>query len=198
MTRVTKLALGAAVLVVALIVALLTTRDGQAPAKTSGDLTAARTKAALAPCPPPGPGEVAKLRGVDVECLGDGSRVDLAKVVSGGPMLVNLWASWCEPCRAELPLLQRYATSPGAARVLLVQVASSGADGLAMLAELGVRLPSVFDGDGQSGPVRTALKVPSSLPATYLVTAGGDVRLIENPRVFLNTDQVRAAVEGTP
>jgi thiol-disulfide isomerase/thioredoxin len=196
-TRVTKLALGAAVLVVALIVALVSARDPQEPAKTTGDLSAARAKAALTSCPPPGPGEVPTLRGIEAECLGDGSRVDLGRALSGGPVLVNLWASWCEPCRTELPILQAYAAQPQSVRVLAVQVASPASEGLALLAELQVHLPSVFDGDGTSGPVRTALKAPSSLPATYLVTAGGEVRLIENPRVFRNTDQVRAAVEGT-
>ncbi|MEV6441098.1 TlpA disulfide reductase family protein [Amycolatopsis sp. NPDC051716] len=197
MTRVTKWALAAAVLGVALIVALLP-RGGDAPAaKPSGDLAPARAAAALQPCPAPGPAQpVKQLEGVTADCLGDGVRVDVGKALAGAPVLVNVWASWCEPCRTELPVLQEYARQPGAARVLGVQVQSPAKDGLDLLAKLGVHLPSVFDGDGSNGPVRTALKVPSALPASYLVTAGGAVRFIANPRSFVNTDQVRAAVEG--
>jgi thiol-disulfide isomerase/thioredoxin len=196
-TRVTKWALAAAVLGVALIVALLP-RGGDVPAaKPSGDLAPARAAAALQPCPAPGSAQpVKQLEGVTADCLGDGVRVDVGKALAGAPVLVNVWASWCEPCRTELPVLQEYARQPGAARVLGVQVQSPAKDGLDLLAKLGVHLPSVFDGDGSSGPVRTALKVPSALPASYLVTAGGEVRFIANPRSFVNTDQVRAAVEG--
>jgi hypothetical protein len=49
--------------------------------------------------------------------------------------------------------------------------------------------------------VRTAFKVPPSLPASYLVTADGRVRFISNPRIFESTAQVHAAVsavEGAP
>ncbi|SDX14193.1 Thiol-disulfide isomerase or thioredoxin [Amycolatopsis xylanica] len=190
MTAVTKWALGVAVLAVALIVALLP-RDTGSSAKNSEDLTAARAKAALAACPPAG-GDVPQLRGVSVECLGDGAKVDLGTAFGGKPALVNLWATWCEPCKTELPVLAKYAAEPGAVRVLGVQVESKAADGLELFATLGVHLPSVFDGGSQ---VRKALKTPPSLPASYLVTAGGEVRFIENPRVFDNTDQVRAAVE---
>ena len=197
MTRVTKWALAAAVLGVALIVALLP-RGGDVPAaKPSGDLAPARAAAALQPCPAPGPAQpVKQLEGVTAECLGDGVRVDVGKALAGAPVLVNVWASWCEPCRTELPVLQEYAQRPGAVRVLGVQVQSPAKDGLDLLAKLGVHLPSVYDGNGQTGPVRAALKVPSALPASYLVTAGGVVRFIANPRSFVNTDQVRAAVEG--
>jgi thiol-disulfide isomerase/thioredoxin len=195
-TRVTKWALAAAVLAVALIVALLP-RGGDDSAAKPPDLGPARSAAALPPCPAPGHGPpVKQLDGVRADCLGDGGSVDVGKVLAGAPALVNVWASWCEPCRTELPVLPEYARQPGAVRVLGVQVQSPAEDGLALLTRLGVHLPSVYDGDGQRGPVRTALEVPSSLPASYLVTASGDVRFIANPRLFRNTDQVRAAVGG--
>jgi len=196
-TRVTKWALAAAVLAVALIVALLPRGGGDSAAKPSEDLAPARSAAALQPCPAPGPAQpVKQLEGVKADCLGDGVGVDVGKALAGAPALVNVWASWCEPCRTELPVLQEYARQPGAVRVLGVQVQSPAKDGLNLLAQLGVHLPSVFDGDGQTGPIRTALKVPSSLPASYLVTAAGEVRFIADPRLFRNTDQVRAAVGG--
>lgn len=196
MTRVTKWALAAAVLAVALIVALLP-RGSDTGAKPAEDLSPARSAAALQPCPAPGPAQpVKQLEGVKADCLGDGVSVDVGRALAGAPALVNVWASWCEPCRTELPVLQEYAKQPGAVRVLGVQVQSPAKDGLNLLAQLGVHLPSVYDGPGQTGPVRTALKVPSSLPASYLVTASGEVRFIANPRVFGDTDQVRAAVGG--
>lgn len=193
MTAVTKWALGVAVLAVALIVALLPRDHGSsASSEDLTDLTAARAKAALPACQPAG-GDVPRLRGVSVDCLGDGAKVDLGAAFGGKPTLINLWATWCEPCKTELPVLEKYAAEPGAVRVLGVQVESKASDGLELFAALGVHLPSVFDGDGK---VRKALKTPPSLPASYLVTAGGEVRFIETPRVFDNTDQVRGAVEG--
>ncbi|HWD07243.1 MAG TPA: TlpA disulfide reductase family protein [Amycolatopsis sp.] len=197
MTAVTKWALGVAVLVVAVLVAILTTRGGSkdAPAAT-GDLAGPRAAAALRACPPPSPGPaVGELSGIKADCLGDGSRVDVGQVLAGAPTLVNVWASWCVPCRTELPVLQDYAAEPGAVRVVGVQVASPAADGLGLLHDVGVHLPSLYDGDGQSGPIRSALKAPSTLPASYLVTAGGQVHFIANPRTFSSTAEVRAAVK---
>ncbi|MCU1684989.1 MAG: redoxin [Amycolatopsis sp.] len=193
MTTVTKWAVAVAVLVLAAIVAFLP-RGGDKSVKITADLGQARAKAALAACPR-GTGEVKQLSGVSVPCLGDGSTVDVGTALAGRPTLVNVWATWCVPCKTELPVLAAYAAQPGAVGVLEVQVASSAADGLSLLTSLGVHLPSIFDGVDNTGPVRTALKVPPTLPASYLVTADGQVRFISNPRVFDNTDQVRTAVE---
>ncbi|WP_020669683.1 TlpA family protein disulfide reductase [Amycolatopsis nigrescens] len=203
MTALTKGALAAAVLVLAVIVALLP-RDndpgGSATITANPDLGAARARAALPPCPAgdgragalPAMGEVA------ASCLGDGAPVDLATALAGRTTLVNLWATWCEPCKTELPVLAAYAAQPGAANVLTVQGASSAADGLELLTRLGVHLPVVHDGDGQTGPVRTALRAPARLPASFLVTPDGQVRLIGDPPVFETPDQVRRAVTGSP
>jgi thiol-disulfide isomerase/thioredoxin len=155
------------------------------------DLAAARGQAALRPCPQGASGGPESLRGVSVTCLGDGTLVDLAAAVSGGQVLVNFWATWCTPCQDELKVLDTYAQQPGAVPVLAVQVQSKEADGLELLAKLGVHLPSVFD---EPDAVRKAMRAPSTLPTSVVVRADGSLRQVTAPVVFSSPDQVREAV----
>ena len=69
--------------------------------------------------------------------MADGTPVDVAAATAGEPTLINVWATWCAPCRKELPALQEYSQRPGAVRVLGVQVQSGQAGGLELLDSLG-------------------------------------------------------------
>lgn len=154
------------------------------------DLTQARAEAALPACTqaPQGP---ADLRGIAVECLADGGRLDAANGIGTGRVLVNMWATWCPPCKKELPVLDAYAKEPGAIPVVTLAVESRPGDALELLTALKVRLPVLLDEDG-----RTRQKLhPIGLPASYLVE-NGTVTLIESPRLFESVDEVRQAVAG--
>jgi thiol-disulfide isomerase/thioredoxin len=118
--------------------------------------------------------------------------VDLGAILAGRPAVINLWASWCQPCREELPVLEAYATSPDAVSVLGVQVQSEPGEGLDLLAGLGVRFPSVYDGDGVVGK---ALRLPNFLPVSYVVLADGSVHQVDPPKPFASPDQVRSTVQ---
>lgn len=193
MTTTTKWALGIGLVVLVLIAVFLPSRGQTASPPETADLSAARAEARLSPCPI----REEKLPGfsqVETSCSADGSKVDLGSVLAGRVTLINLWAPWCQPCTKELPVLDAYARQPGAVDVLTVQVASGWEDGLALLTKLGVHLPSVYDGSGQSGPIREKLTAPASLPASYLVRPDGTFRLIEDPRTFDSVAQVQAAV----
>lgn len=91
----------------------------------------------------------------------------------GTPVIVNVWASWCAPCRVEMPLLQR-AAEEFESEVVFLGVASrdSSAEAGEFLDEVGVSYPSVFDGDGS---VRRALGL-RGFPTTYVFDASGDLR----------------------
>jgi thiol-disulfide isomerase/thioredoxin len=69
--------------------------------------------AGIADCPKSDPDVAARASGlpdVVLPCLGGGREVRLAGL-RGKPMMINIWAQWCEPCRAEAPYLAEVATT---------------------------------------------------------------------------------------
>lgn len=90
----------------------------------------------------------------------------------GTPVVVNVWASWCAPCRTEMPLLERAARAFDG-RVAFLGVASrdSRDDARRFLDDIGVTYPNVFDA---SGDVRKALGL-RGFPTTYVFDADGEL-----------------------
>lgn len=105
---------------------------------------------------------------VALSCPGGGT-LDLGRA-PGVPTVVNLWASWCGPCREELPLVQDLA-DVAADRVQVVGVISK--DGVpqadSFATDAGVTFPSAYDRDGA---LMDGLGI-NVLPFTYFLDADG-------------------------
>jgi cytochrome c biogenesis protein CcmG, thiol:disulfide interchange protein DsbE len=103
----------------------------------------------------------------------DGARLT-PETLRGRVVLVNVWATWCGPCRAEMPLLERmYARHRGAGFVLLgLSVDAGGAEAVrAYAGRRGVTYPIAVVGPGGG----RALGV-RGYPTSFLVGRDGVVR----------------------
>ena len=143
--------------------------------------------------PPRGRGQDPRqLRGIILECAGDGAGVDVAKAVAGRTTVLNLWAYWCAPCAEELPAMAEYQRRAGPdVTVLTVHQDENEAAALLRLAELGVRLPTLQDGRRL---IAAAFRVPNVMPATVVLRADGSVAEVL-PRSFASADEIAAAVD---
>jgi thiol-disulfide isomerase/thioredoxin len=103
----------------------------------------------------------------------DGKAWDL-KALRGKPVLLNFWATWCEPCRAEMPSLQTLATrhAPDGLAVLTVNHQESEPTVRRFVDTLGLALPVLLDHDGKATQAWTS----RVFPTTVFIDATGQPR----------------------
>ncbi len=96
----------------------------------------------------------------------------------GQVVVVNLWASWCGPCRAEMPALQRVAEHFAGQGVVVVGLNAttqdSRANAAAFVAEQGLTFPIVLD---VAGTASAAYQL-RALPSTYIVDKHGVISAV--------------------
>lgn len=111
-----------------------------------------------------------------VELL-EGGEFSLSDHLDGatGPMVLNLWASWCVPCRLEMPEIDEFAANNPGVMVLGVAVQDAFADAIAFAEDVAVDYPLAF-----GNPAFDAAYPRIALPVTYVINASGTVTVLHN------------------
>ena len=99
----------------------------------------------------------------------DGTEMSLAEL-KGTPVIVNFWATWCGPCRAEIPALEAAQQRLGDDAVILgVNVQEDPARVASFAEELGMTYPVVLDAAADT----SRLYRVRAFPTTYFIDSRG-------------------------
>jgi cytochrome c biogenesis protein CcmG/thiol:disulfide interchange protein DsbE len=127
----------------------------------------------------------------------DGSGTGRLADYRGKWVLVNFWASWCEPCRAEAPVLERFHRQHLADdfTVLGIDLDDATDDARAFVAEFGLTYPQLRDGDGRD---RREAYGMTGFPESFLVDPEGRLALIRRGPVDeeILREQALPLIEG--
>lgn len=107
----------------------------------------------------------------------DGASFDLSRHLEsdGRPLVLNLWASWCLPCRTEIPEISAFADNNPGFRVLGVAVDDSEASATDFARSIGATYDlAVGNDDFESAYPRLGL------PVTYFIDSSGTVTDVFN------------------
>lgn len=192
-----RLSIAAAILALAAVLAVGLVQLGGDSTSTSAPskLTLAQMQARLNGSP----AVLASLHAQASEVLAGGLPALRSRLsaLRGRPVVVNKWASWCEPCRAEFGVFQRVSISQGREVAFIgIDSGDSRTNALKFLRSFPVSYPSYFDHDGQIGE---AIADSSSTPVTVFYNRGGSRYIRQGPypsTAKLEEDVRRYALDG--
>ena len=108
--------------------------------------------------------------GIQLGCLDGSTGAQLGALQ--GPMIVNVWGSWCGPCKEEIPILRSF-YEKAKDKVALIGVDVEEArveDGRKFVEENGITWPNLYDSDGRSREY-----FGMGVPVTWFIAADGSV-----------------------
>jgi len=186
--RTAAIALGTLALTAAVVVGVRQARDS-AGASPAAPLSLAEVSKPLAGAPP----QLAALRR-RVNALEGGDRKAFdaqLRELRGHPIVVNMWASWCDPCRRELPLFQRQALKRGARVAFLgVDVTDDRDNAVKLMTLVPMPYPSFEDPRSNIATGRFRARV---FPTTAFYDARG--RLTRHQGEFASEAKLAGAIE---
>lgn len=112
--------------------------------------------------------------------------------LEGHPVVINKWASWCDPCRAEFPAFQQLATERGREIAFLgLNAGDSRRPAEAFLRDYPVPFPSYVDPDEE---IAREIKAPANYPITLFVDERGETAFIHQGG-YTSTEDLTADIE---
>jgi len=104
----------------------------------------------------------------------DGNEIDVS-VYQGSPLVLNYWASWCGPCRAEMPALERIHAEYAKDGLVILGINGTNQDNLKSVVEFikqyQLTFPVLLDQNGHVG----RLYQIQSLPTTFFINPDGTI-----------------------
>jgi cytochrome c biogenesis protein CcmG/thiol:disulfide interchange protein DsbE len=167
------IALGALALVAVVVIGLTQASGGGGEGKSAGGVCGevpARLEGA--------PAAIASLHDQSCALLDGGASAfkDRLDSLEGHPVVVNQWASWCGPCRAEFPHFQRLSVSLGKKVAFLgVDSMDNNGDAAKFLEKYPIVYPSYKDGEGKVAQVFNGV---GPLPKTVFYDANGKLQFV--------------------
>jgi thiol-disulfide isomerase/thioredoxin len=130
--------------------------------------------------PPPTPVPVKNAADFALPDLFDETIIRRRSDYDGRPLILNFWASWCAPCREEMPALQRAYETNRDDELVVLGVNETYIDDIEaardFVNELGLTFPSIRD---DSGDMSSQLYRVIGLPTSVFITPAGDVAHVQ-------------------
>lgn len=104
----------------------------------------------------------------------EGKQVSLSDY-KGKKVMLNFWATWCPPCKKEMPDMEKYSNQAGEDVVILAVNIDPENDVQAFINENGITFDIPLDSQSAKRPVNEQYKV-MAIPTTYFIDSDGIIR----------------------